>query len=177
MLIQSETYAPMFKWWSAMSVGSGAADLRRVHLRLLRRRARGAGRDPLGGRWHGSTTSSGGRIGAIWALVGSLFASSSPATGVLLGDEPADLGGHDVPRSALSQLGGVYSLALLLLLSWRRRGIEDTSRAWLGRMDVWVTLLELLVLVLFVLSLGSVAEELLSGWAWRWSLASASWAF
>lgn len=167
MLIQSETYAPMFKWWSPMSVGSWAllifgaftfisfvgvlVETRVIRWRLLETLNEFVRR---------------GRVGAVWALVGSLFGFFLASyTGVLLSETNRPIWADTTFLGLLFLTSAAStSLALLLLLSWRRRGIADTSRAWLERMDIWVSLLELVVLLLFVLSLGSVAEELLNGW-------------
>jgi formate-dependent nitrite reductase membrane component NrfD len=167
MLVQSETYAPMFKWWSSMSVGVWALLIfgiftfvsfigTLVEMKVIRWRPLVALNEVVRR----------GRVGAVWALVGSLFGFFLASyTGVLLSETNRPLWADTKFLGLLFLTSAAStSLALLLLLAWRRRGIADTSREWLERMDLWVTLLELVVLVLFLLSLGSVAEELLNGW-------------
>ncbi len=167
MVIQSETYRPMFKWWSPISVGVWALIIftafafvsfvgTLVELGVIRWR-------PLQAL---NNVVRQGRIGGVFALAGSVFGFFLASyTGVLLAVT-------NRPIWADTRLLGLLfltsaastSAALLLLLAWRRRSVADTTRGWLERMDRWVSLLELAVLALFIISLGSVAEEFLSAW-------------
>jgi formate-dependent nitrite reductase membrane component NrfD len=170
MLIQSNTFLPMFKWWSPMSVGSWALLIfgafsfasfvgTLVELNVIRWRLLHALNDLVRR----------GRISGLFALVGSAFGFFLASyTGVLLAVT-------NRPIWADTQLLGLLfltsaastSAALLLLLSHRRRGritIAPHSFDWLRRLDTWVMLLELAVLILVVISLGDVAQDLMNGW-------------
>jgi hypothetical protein len=60
--------------------------------------------------------------------------------------------------------GASSAAALLILLSGRRRVARPESLRSLYQFDDWVMVLELLVLVGMVISLGAVATVLLNGW-------------
>ena len=109
MLIESNTYRPMFKYWSPMSIGSWAlmifgiftflsflgalAEDERIYLAGLRARVR----PPC--------DCSGGVIAVIGGIFGFYVAgyTGSPARG----DQPSDLVRHASARHALRRLGGV----------------------------------------------------------------------
>jgi formate-dependent nitrite reductase membrane component NrfD len=167
MLIQSNTGGPMFKAWSPMSVGSwglllfslfsflgalGALSeereapslFRSAPVRFLRR------------RWLQAA------IAGLGSIFGFLLAGY---TGVLLAVTSR-------PIWADSSLLGVLFLVsaastgaatLILLGIWRRAG-HPASLDWLAWFDQRVIVLELLVLIVFLASLGSVARVFLSWW-------------
>ena len=171
MLIERNTLEPMFKYWSPMSIGSWAlmifglftfisflaafADddrVRRPALRSLQRPALRALRAPsLAGR---IIVASGGIAGFyIAGYTGILLAvtnrpiwSDTPLLGMLF------------VTSAAST-----SAALLILLAqrggWRVPGLLD-----LHRFDDWVIILELLVLIAVMVSLGPVLRAWLNAW-------------
>ena len=162
MLLQSETWRPMFKSYSPMSFGAwgllafgffallsflatlGPEDRRRPFRQRLR--------PP-------------GAIGTIVAILGGLagfFLASY--TGVLLAvtnrpiwSDTALLGLVFVVSSAST------SIALLLLLGSRRVFLIGGLRA-LQRFDVAVLVLELLALIALIASLGSLARVWLNQW-------------
>ena len=163
MLIQSERGMPMFKPWSPMSLGSWAllifglfafvsflASLAEAD--RIRGPALAALRPP--------------RVpGAIFTTVGGLLGFFVAGyTGVLLAvtNRPiwsdTNLLGLAFVVSAAST-----SAAFLLLLAWRRRTLSPGLRA-LERFDAWVLILELVVLVALVASLGSLARLWLNAW-------------
>src|SRR6185437_13742634 len=75
--------------------------------------------------------------------------------------QPAHLGGLLVARSPVPALGGVHRVAALLLAGrWRRIEQPDTT-AWLMRFDRITLLLELVVILCFLVSLGGVARAFL----------------
>jgi formate-dependent nitrite reductase membrane component NrfD len=102
----------------------------------------------------------------VIAVLGSIFGLFIAGyTGVLLAVT-------NRPIWADSQLLGLLFLvsgastgaaALILLAVWRRVG-HPASIDWLAGFDRKILLLELLVLILFVASLGSVARVLLGWW-------------
>lgn len=167
MLIESNTGQPMFKAWVPMSVGSwgllgfslfaflaalGALsearpDLRPLQwapVRALRKRGPSIAIAVLGGMFGLFLAGYTGVLLAVtnrpvWAdsdLVGLLFLVSGASTG---------------------------AATLILLGKWRRAG-HPASLAWLDWFDQRVVVLELLVLILFLVSLGSVAKVFLGWW-------------
>jgi protein NrfD len=167
MLIENHTGKPMFKPWEPMSVGSWGLvlfglfsflatlgvlgdDLPRVRLlrsapvRALRR--------------------SGMR--AIIAVLGSsagLFIAGY--TGVLLAvtNRPVWADSHLLGLLFLVS-GASTGAAALILLGVRRRAADAATLGWLVWFDRNVLMLELLVLIAFLISLGSVARVYLSWW-------------
>lgn len=164
MLIQANRIPlPMFKYWSPMSFGSwiltvfgafaflafvGAlAEAGRLPapLRVLRR-------NPLK---------------PVIAVGGGLFGFFLAGyTGMLLSVTNRPIWADTNLLGLLFLVSGASTAAALLLLLGRSRraGTAPESLHWLARMEDWVTVLELVVLVLVVLSLGSVAQEWLSAW-------------
>jgi formate-dependent nitrite reductase membrane component NrfD len=167
MLIESNTGRPMFKSWVPMSVGSwglmlfslfaalaatsalaeerpGWRLLRSAPVRLLRRRGPSTAVAVLGGVFGLFLAGYTGVLLAVtnrpvWAdseLLGLLFLVSGASTG---------------------------AAALILLGVWRRAG-HPASLDWLAWFDHRVVIVELLVLILFLISLGSVARVFLSWW-------------
>jgi protein NrfD len=167
MLIQNNTGLPMLKTWVPMSVGSwglmlfglfaflaalaalseerqGPRLLRSAPARFLRRR---------------------GPAVAI-AVLGSIFGLFLAGyTGVLLAVTNRPIWADSSLVGLLFLVSGASTgaAALILLAVWRRVG-HPASLDWLAGFDRRVLLLELLVLVLFVVSLGSVARVLLDWW-------------
>jgi formate-dependent nitrite reductase membrane component NrfD len=62
----------------------------------------------------------------------------------------------------LVSANSIAAAALILLGRWQ--GVGSSSMARLARMDRWLIVLELLVLIAFVLSLGPVARVWVSAW-------------
>ena len=164
MMIESNTWQPMFKWYSPMSVGSWAlllfgafslaaflaalADSRRARWRWAERL-----RPP-------------GIAGTLVAVLGGVLAFFVASyTGVLLAvtNRPiwanTTLLGLNFLVSAAST-----SAALMMLLAWRSRWRAAPGIHALGRFDSLVLVLELLVLVALVASLGTAARAFLNMW-------------
>ena len=100
------------------------------------------------------------------AVLGSIFGMFIAGyTGVLLSVSNRPVWADSTLLGLLFIISGTSTgaAALLLLATWRRAG-HPVSIEWLSRFDRQVLLLELLVLVLFVVSLGSVAWVLLGWW-------------
>jgi formate-dependent nitrite reductase membrane component NrfD len=167
MLIQNHTGRPMFKIWEPMSVGSwglllfglftflaalSAASEDRPNVKLLQsapiRFLRRAGPS------------------AVIAVVGSIFGLFIAGyTGVLLAvtNRPVWADSHLVGLLFLVS-GASTGAAALILLAVRRRVADSASLNWLVWFDRNVLVLELLVLIAFLVSLGSVARIYLSWW-------------
>jgi protein NrfD len=163
MLIESNTYRPMFKYWSPMSIGSWAlmifgifafvsflgalADAERIPWAAWRR----VHPPSLLGRF----------IAAIGGIFGFYVAGY---TGVLLAVTNRPIW-SDTPLLGLLFIvsAASTSAALMILLAekskWTMPGLLD-----LQRMDAWVIALELFVLIAVIVSLGPVARAWLNVW-------------
>jgi formate-dependent nitrite reductase membrane component NrfD len=167
MLIESNTGGPMFKSWVPMSVGSwglllfglfsflaalaalseerpNVKLLQSPPVRLLRRR---------------------GPSVAI-AVLGSIFGLFLAGyTGVLLAVTNRPIWADSTLLGLLFLVSGASTgaAALILLAIWRRVG-HPASVDWLAWLDRRVLILELLVLIVFLISLGSVARVFLGWW-------------
>jgi protein NrfD len=167
MLIESNTGRPMFKSWVPMSVGSWIlllfglfaflAALAALSEERPDRRVLQSG--PIRVLRQGGPSAV---IAVAGSVCGLFFAGY---TGVLLAVT-------NRPIWADSTLLGVLFLvsaastgaaALILLATWRRAG-HPASVRWLAWFDRRVLILELVVLILFLASLGSVARVFLGWW-------------
>jgi len=163
MVIQSERGLPMFKWWSPMSVGSWAlmifgafaflsflaalAEDGRLPVRALRRLHDGLF----------------GKVFVAFGAASAFFLASY--TGVLLSVTNRPIWADTSLLGLLFLLSGASTAAaLMILLAGRRRFVPGPGLRSLYRLDDWVMLLELLVLVLTVASLGAVATAWLNVW-------------
>ena len=163
MLIQDNTGRPMFKWWSPMSVGAWGLLVFGFFSFLATLRALWDDR-----RLTWSTLEFLQRppitiFGAIGGIVGGLFLAGY--TGVLLSVSNRPIWADSSWLGLLFLLSGIStSLAALVLVSrWRGIRIQSTEER-LYRFDRIALVLELIVLVVFVVSLGSVAQAFLNAW-------------
>ncbi|HET9465019.1 MAG TPA: NrfD/PsrC family molybdoenzyme membrane anchor subunit [Gemmatimonadales bacterium] len=167
MLIESNTGEPMFKSWVPMSVGSWGlllfglfaflaalasvseererpALLQSVPIRFLRRRG----------------------PSVVIAVLGSIFGLFLAGyTGVLLAVTNRPIWADSSLLGLLFLVSGASTgaAALILLAIWRRAG-HPASLGWLAWFDRNMLILELPVLIIFLISLGSVARVFLSWW-------------
>src|SRR4029077_17920097 len=166
MLLQSHTGLPMFKAWSPMSVGvwgllgfGGFAFL--ATLAVLEEEGLSWSvlrRGPV--RWLART----GPAPAI-ATLGSLFGLflAGYTGGVLaVTNRPIWADSSFIGLLFLVSAASTSAACLMLLAAWRRRGDIQTLET-LGPFDPGMLLFELIVLALFVGSLGPVAR-VLAGW-------------
>jgi formate-dependent nitrite reductase membrane component NrfD len=167
MLIESNTGEPMFKSWVPMSVGSWGlllfglfsflaalaslseererpALLQSAPIRFLRRRGPSV------------------VIAVLGSILGLFLAGY---TGVLLAVTNRPIWADSSLLGLLFLVSGASTgaAALILLAIWRRAG-HPASLGWLAGFDRNMLILELLVLVVFLISLGSVARVFLSWW-------------
>jgi formate-dependent nitrite reductase membrane component NrfD len=163
LMLESNTFQPMFKAWSPMSIGAwmlmafgifallsfvaALADTERMRWRTAHRF-----RAP-------------GRIGFIITFIGALFGLYVAGyTGVLLAVTNRPIWSDTSLLGMLLVVSGTsISIALLMLLSRGFGYSRPTIRALHG-METWVIALEFLVLVALVASLGAVAQALLNAW-------------
>jgi formate-dependent nitrite reductase membrane component NrfD len=166
MLIENHTGQPMFKAWVPMSVGSwgllvfglftflaalSVLGEDRPRLRLLQSSAVRSLRRPIPRT-----------IIAVLGSIAGLFIAGY--TGVLLAvtNRPVWADSHLLGLLFLVS-GASTGAAALILLALRRRADKGTV-GWLVWFDRNVLILELLVLIAFLISLGSVARVYLSWW-------------
>jgi len=161
MLVMSERGRPILKYWSPMSVGSwgllvfgGLAFLSFLGALAESGRAPAA----LSVLRHGPLA----RLIAVLGGLGAFFLAGY--TGVLLAVTNRPVW-SDTPLLGLLFLVSANSIAAAaLILLGRWQGVGSSSMARLARMDRWLIVLELLVLIAFVVSLGPVARVWVSAW-------------
>ncbi len=163
MLIESNTYRPIFKYWSPMSVGSWALLIFGVFTLLSflgalvedNRLAWPAGRKIR------PPTMLGRMIGLIGGIFGFYVAGY---TGVLLAVTNRPIW-SDTPLLGMLFVVSAASIsaALMILLAQRSRWTMPGLVA-LHRMDTWVVALEFLVLIGVMISLGPVFRAWLNAW-------------
>jgi protein NrfD len=167
MLIQNHTGRPMFKGWEPMSVGAwglllfglfsllaalAALSEERPSIRVLQSA-------PI--RWlrrRGPSLA----IAVLGSICGLFIAGY---TGVLLAVSNRPIWADSYLLGLLFLVSGASTgAAALILLAIRQRATNSVSLGWLVWFDRNVLILELLVLIAFILSLGSVARVLVSWW-------------
>jgi protein NrfD len=167
MLIQSNTSQPMFKSWVPMSVGSWGLLLFGLFAFLAALAALSEDRADVS-LLQSAPVRALRRRGpsAVTAVLGSTFGLFIAGyTGVLLAVTNRPIWADSTLLGLLFLVSGASTgaAALVLLATWRRAGHPD-SLDWLAGFDERVLVLELLVLILFLGSLGSVARVFLGGW-------------
>jgi len=163
MFIESNTYRPMFKYWSPMSIGSWALMIFGFFALLSFVAALAEdGRISWSGLRGLRAPSSPGRIVAVFGGLAGFYVAGY--TGVLLAVTNRPI------WSDTSLLGLLFivsaastSTALMILLAYRS-GRTTPALGDLHRMDDWVIALELLVLIAVMVSLGPVLRAWLNAW-------------
>lgn len=161
MLIMSQRGWPIFKLWSPMSVGSWGLLLFGAFAFLAF-----AGALAEGGRLPAALVAlRRGVLGRIIGVLGGLFGFFLAGyTGVLLAVTNRPIWSDTSLLGLLFLVSAASISAAALILLGRGWGVEAYSAQWLSRMDGWLMLLELAVLVAVVVSLGPVARVWLSAW-------------
>ena len=163
MLIESNTFRPMFKIWSPMSLGSWALLIFGIFSLLS---FLGALTEDNRLDWHRARVfRPPGVPGSIIALVGGLVAFFVAGyTGVLLAVTNRPIW-SDTPLLGMLFIVSAASIsaALMFLLAHAsRRTMPDLAA--LHRMDAWVVALEFLVLIAVIISLGPLFRAWLNAW-------------
>ena len=163
MLLESNTFRPMFKYWSPMSVGSWALLIFGIFSFLSFLAAlvdSGRLSWPAGHRFRPP-----GIVGLVIAVIGGLFAFFIAGyTGVLLAVTNRPIW-SDTPLLGMLFIvsAASTSVALMILLArryrWTMPGISG-----LHRMGFGVEILEFFVLLAVILSLGPVLRAWLNAW-------------
>ncbi len=163
MLIESNTYRPMFKYWSPMSVGSWALLVFGIFVFLAFLEAL-VEDDRLA--WPaGRKFRPPGALGSVIAAIGGLFGFYVAGyTGVLLAVTNRPIW-SDTPLLGMLFVVSAASIsaALMILLAQKTRLTMPGLMA-LHRMDAWVVALEFIVLIAVMISLGPVFRAWLSAW-------------
>ncbi|HEX2227825.1 MAG TPA: NrfD/PsrC family molybdoenzyme membrane anchor subunit [Candidatus Binatia bacterium] len=163
MLLESNTFQPMFKYWSPMSLGSWALTIFGLFSLLS---FLGALVDAGRLSWSaGHRLRPPGILGRIIAVIGGLFGFYVAGyTGVLLAVTNRPIW-SDTPLLGMLFVVSAASIsaALMILLAHRSRWTMPGVMA-LHRIDGWVIALEFLILIALILSLGPVMRAWLSAW-------------
>ncbi|MBI1967048.1 MAG: polysulfide reductase NrfD [Gemmatimonadetes bacterium] len=168
MLIQSNTGRLMFKYWSPMSVGAWGVLLFGLFSFLG---ALGAAAEegrpswkPL--QWPPVRALNGRVVAGGIAVLGSVFGFFLAGyTGVLLAVTNRPIWADSTLLGALFLFSGISTgAASLILLSRWRSPAHPGSLHWLAESDRVALALELLTLVAFLVSLGSVARVFVGWW-------------
>ena len=163
MLLESNTFKPMFKYWSPMSLGSWALTIFGIFSLLSFLSAlsdSGRLNWPAARRFRLP-----GTIGGIIAIIGGIFAFYVAGyTGVLLAVTNRPVWSDSPLLGMLFVVSAAsISAALMILLAQRSRWTMGGIAA-LHRMDIAVVALEFLVLVAFLVSLGPVFRAWLNAY-------------
>jgi protein NrfD len=165
MLIESNTYRPMFKYWSPMSIGSWALMIFGLFAFVSFLGALADAERIPWAAWRKVHPPS--LLGRFIAVIGGIFGFYVAGyTGVLLAVTNRPIW-SDTPLLGLLFIvsAASTSAALMILLakksSWTMPGLLD-----LHRMDAWAIALELIVLIAVMVSLGPV----LAAWVNVWGL-------
>jgi protein NrfD len=163
MLVQDNTGRPMFKWWSPMSVGAWGLLVFGFFSFLGTVRALWDDRRLTWSTLEFLERPTTTVFGAIGGIIGGLFLAGY--TGVLLSVTNRPIWADSEWLGLLFLLSGIStSVAALFLVSrWRGIRVPSTEKR-LGQFDRIALMLELVVLVIFIVSLGSVAKALLNAW-------------
>ena len=163
MLIESNTYRPMFKYWSPMSIGSWAVMIFGIFAFVSFLGALADAERIPWSAWRKVHPPS--LLGRCIAVMGGIFGFYVAGyTGVLLAVTNRPIW-SDTPLLGMLFIvsAASTSAALMILLAqksrWTMPGILD-----LHRMDAWVIALEFIVLIALIISLGPVFRAWLNAW-------------
>ena len=166
MLFQSENLPSiMFKGWSPISFGAWAillfglfAVLSALGARAEEGRLQMPALRAVGGMVRGGVAK---LVAGIGGLIGLFIAGY---TGILLSVTNRPIWADSPWLGALFVASGVSTGAATLILLSPGRGATDRSLGWLSWLDARVLVVELLVLILFLVSLGSVNRVWVGFW-------------
>jgi protein NrfD len=168
MLIQSETFRPMLKWWSPMSAGSwglsafGAFSFVSFVAVLAEDRRFGLG------RWHDlAMRLRTGVVGKLFQVGGALsgfFLGAYTGTLLTATNQPTWAQTTWLSPLFLASAASTGVAAMILLVRWRVRETPPEVLEKLERVDSVAMVLELAMLAAFALSLGDLAGPAFLRW-------------
>lgn len=166
MLFQSKRFPlPILKAWSPMSVGSWALFFFGALATLS---ALGAVAYEGNSRFRRFAIFYEGGLGRVIAVLGAAFGFFIAGyTGVLLNVTNRPIWADTTTLGVLFLVSAASTAAatLMILARWRiNAGAEHPTVSWLAWFDGWVLIIELVLITIFLLSLGEVARVWLS---WR----------
>lgn len=163
MLIESNTYQPIFKYWSPMSVGSWALMIFGIFSLVS---FIGALVEDNRFDWPaGRMIRRPGVLSRVIAVIGGLIGFYVAGyTGVLLAVTNRPIW-SDTPLLGLLFIVSAASISAALMILLARRTVSTAAAVEsLHRMDAWVVALELLVLIALMITLGPVFRAWLNAW-------------
>lgn len=163
MLIESHTYRPMLKYWSPMSIGSWALMIFGLFAFVSFLGALAdAGRMPWPA-WRKVHPPS--LLGRFIAVIGGIFGFYVAGyTGVLLAITNRPIWSDTPLLGMLFLVSAASTSAASILLLARGSHLTTPGLFSLRRMDAWFLVLEVIVLVAVILSLGPVLRAWLNAW-------------
>ncbi len=164
MMIQSESGGIMFKWWSPISFGAWVVLFYGIVSGILFLAVL-AETGKLPGGLNSLRSLRDGVVGRVLSALVALFGLFLAGyTGILLATTNRPLWADTNLLGLLFLLSGISAAAgAMTLLSWRFAHAGTVG--WLGRMDLYSSALELLVLIVLAISIGSVVNEV---WGNAW---------
>jgi formate-dependent nitrite reductase membrane component NrfD len=165
MLIDSRTFVLNFKYWSPMSVGVWVLLIFGVFALVSFVEA-------LGSLRSGRAPFLAGGLGRAFVIVGAVFGLFLAGyTGILLSVSNQPIWSDTWTLGALFLASGLSVAAATLSLVTRLGRHEPSAEAKLTRADRYFTILELILLVVFFLSLGAVAAKFMAvRWMVLWAV-------
>jgi formate-dependent nitrite reductase membrane component NrfD len=166
MLIESHTFQPMFKPWSPMSVGSWAILIFGIFSFLSFLSALAEDDRWRWWRWPAARRlRPPDRLGAVFSVIGGLLGLFVAGyTGVLLAVTNRPIWSDSPLLGMLFTVSAASISAAAMILLAQRYGWITPGWWSLHRMDAWFIVLELIVLVAFLISLGPVFRAWLNAW-------------
>jgi formate-dependent nitrite reductase membrane component NrfD len=163
MLIESHTYRPMFKYWSPMSSGSWALLIFGVFAFVSFLGALADAKRIPWPAWRKVHPPS--LLGRFIAVIGGIFGFYVAGyTGVLLAVTNRPIWSDTPLLGLLFIVSAASTSAALMLLLARGSHLTTPGIFSLRRLDAWVLMLEVIVLVAVVLSLGPVLRVWMNAW-------------
>ena len=168
MLIQSETYRPMLKWWSPMSAGSWGLSAFGVFSFVSFLGVLAEDRRFGMGRWHDlAVRLRQGTIGKLFKVGGALsgfFLGAYTGTLLTATNQPVWAQSTWLSPLFLASAASTGVAAMLLLVRWRLRETPPEVLEKLERVDAIAMVLELAMLAAFAVSLGELAGPAFLRW-------------
>jgi formate-dependent nitrite reductase membrane component NrfD len=163
MLLEPNTLQPVFKYWSPMSLGSWALLIFGIFSFIAFLGALGeSGRV---GWLQTRALRPPGAVGGVLAVIGGLLGFYVAGyTGVLLAVTNRPIW-SDTPLLGMLFVVSAASISAALMILWADRSRWQVPNLFaLHRMDAWVLVLEIIVLIALIVSLGAVGVAWLNWW-------------